>query len=109
MSKGVMKTKPVAKKDKTKPDPYANLSNLELMEHITTITEVLQEVVRRLDDLTKDTDVLNQQVANAYNDYLQEKQELEVHLTRVEEYVNRRKQLSTELAGYSDAFKNRMD
>ena len=105
MSKGVIKTKPVAKK----AEPHANLSNLELMEHITTITEVLQDVVRRLDDLTEDTDVLNQQVANAYNDYLQEKQELEVHLTRVEEYVNRRKQLSTELAGYSDAFKNRMD
>lgn len=110
MSKGVIKTKPVAKKAETpKPDPYANLSILELMDHITNTTEELQEVIQRLDDLTEDTDELNQQVENAYNDYLQEKQDLEVHLTQVEEYVNRRKFLSTELAGYSDAFKNRMD
>ena len=109
MSKGVIKTKPVAKKAETAPDPYANLSILELMDHITNTTEELQEVIRRLDDLTEDTDVLNQQVENAYNDYLQEKKDLEVHLTQVEEYVNRRKQLSAQLAGYSDAFKNRMD
>ena len=105
MSKGVIKTKPVAKK----AEPHANLSILELMDHITNTTEELQDVIQRLDDLTEDTDVLNQQVANAYNDYLQEKQELEVHLTQVEEYVNRRNFLSAQLAGYSDAFKNRMD
>ena len=112
MSKGVFTMKP----KRTKPnevqrgvEPHANLSILELMDHITNTTEELQEVIRRLDDLTEDTDVLNQQVENAYNDYLQEKKDLEVHLTQVEEYVNRRKQLSAQLAGYSDAFKNRMD
>jgi uncharacterized coiled-coil DUF342 family protein len=109
MSKGVIKTKPVAKQAETKPDPYANLSINELMDHITNTTEELQEVIRRLDDLTEVTDDLNQQVRMRYEMYLEEKQELEVHLTRVEEYVNRRKQLSTQLAGYSDAFKNRMD
>lgn len=104
-----MKTKPVAKKDETKPDPYANLSINELMDHITNTSEELQEVIRRLEDMSEFTDDLNQQVRMRYEMYLEEKQELEVHLTQVEEYVNRRKQLSAQLAGYSDAFKNRMD
>jgi len=105
MSKGVIKTKPVAKK----AEPHANLSILELMDHITNTTEDLQEVIRRLDDLSEDTEGWKNQVDSAYRDYLEEKAGLEAHLKLVEEYVNRRKLLSTELAGYSDAFKNRMD
>ena len=106
MSKGVMKTKPKAKPT---ADLYANLSILELMDHIANTTEDLQEVIRRLDDLSEDTDVLNQQVASAYRDYLEEKAGLEEHLKTVEEYVHKKKFLSAELASYSDAFKNRMD
>ena len=106
MSKGVMKTYP---KQKPTADPYANLSILELMDHITNTTEDLQEVMRRLDDLSEDTDVLNQQVASAYRDYLEAKTGLDEHLKTVEQFVQRRKHLSIQLAGYSDAFKNRMD
>lgn len=109
MSKGVIKTKPVAKQAETKPDPYANLSINELMDHITNTSEELQEVIRRLDDLTEDTDDLNQQVAMRYEIYLEEKAGLMEHLNMVEQLVHKRKFLSTELAGYSDAFKNRMD
>ena len=112
MSKGVMKTKPKP----TKPnevqrgvEPHANLSILELMDGITDTTEELQDVMRRLDDLSEDTDVLNQQVASAYRDYLEEKAGLDQHLKTVEEYVSKKKFLSSELASYSDAFKNRMD
>jgi len=101
----VIKTKPVAKK----AEPHANLSILELMDHITNTTEELQDVIRRLDDLSEDTEGWKNQVDGAYRDYLEEKAGLEAHLKMVEEYVNRRKQLSTELAGYSDAFKSRMD
>lgn len=106
MSKGVMKTKPKAKPT---ADLYANLSILELMDHIANTTEDLQEVMRRLDDLSEDTDVLNQQVASAYRDYLEAKTGLDEHLKTVEQFVQRRKHLSTQLAGYSDAFKSRMD
>ena len=106
MSKGVMKIKP---NPKPTADPYANLSILELMDHITNTTEELQEVMRRLDDLSEDTDVLNQQVASAYRDYLEAKTGLDEHLKTVEQFVQRKKHLSIQLAGYSDAFKNRMD
>lgn len=105
MSKGVIKTKPVAKK----AEPHANLSILELMDHIAGTTEELQEVMRRLDDLNEDTEGWKNQVDSAYRDYLEEKAGLEEHLKMVEEYVHKKKFLSTELAGYSDAFKNRMD
>lgn len=106
MSKGVMKIKPKAKPT---ADLYANLSILELMDHIANTTEELQEVMRRLDDLSEDTDVLNQQVASAYRDYLEAKTGLDEHLKTVEQFVQRKKHLSIQLAGYSDAFKNRMD
>lgn len=106
MSKGVMKTKPKAKPT---ADLYANLSILELMDHIANTTEELQEVMRRLDVLSEDTDVLNQQVASAYRDYLEAKTGLDEHLKTVEQFVQRKKHLSIQLAGYSDAFKNRMD
>ena len=106
MSKGVIKTKPKAKPT---ADLYDNLSILELMDHIANTTEELQEVMRRLDDLSEDTDVLNQQVASAYRDYLEEKTGLDEHLKTVEQFVQRKKHLSIQLAGYSDAFKNRMD
>ena len=106
MSKGVMKIK--AKAEPTR-GTYDNLSILELMDHIANTTEELQEVMRRLDDLSEDTDVLNQQVASAYRDYLEAKTELDEHLKTVEQFVQRKKHLSIQLAGYSDAFKNRMD
>ncbi len=110
MSKGVMKIKPTKPNEVQRSvEPHANLSILELMDHIANTTEELQEVIRRLDDLSEDTDVWNQQVASAYRDYLEEKAGLDQHLKTVEEYVQRRKFLSTELASYSDAFKNRMD
>jgi len=112
MSKGVMKTKPKA----TKPnevqrsvEPHANLSILELMDHITNTTEDLQEVIRRLDDLKEDTDMWKSQMENAYNDYLQEKVDYEDHLKQIDLLVQKKKFLSTNLASYSDAFKNRMD
>ena len=111
MSKGVMKIKPKG----TKPnevqrsvEPHANLSILELMDGITNTTEDLQEVMRRLDDLSYDTDVLNQQVASAYRDYLEAKTGLDEHLKTVEQFVQKKRFLYAQLAGYSDAFKNRM-
>ena len=112
MSKGVMKTKPKA----TKPnevqrsvEPHANLSIPELMDHITSTTEDLQDVIRRIDDLNEDTPVWQQQVESAHNDYLEEKAGYEEHLKKIEQLVHKKKFLSTELASYSDAFKNRMD
>ena len=112
MSKGVKTMKPKG----TKPnevqknvEPHANLSILELMDHLTNTTEELQEVIRGIDDLKEDTPVWKQQMENAYNDYLQEKAGLEEHLKKVEQLVLKKKFLSTELAGYSDTFKNRMD
>jgi DNA repair exonuclease SbcCD ATPase subunit len=106
MSKGVMKTPP---KQKPTADPYANLSILELMDHITNTTEDLQEVIRKLDDLSEDTEVWKNQVDSAYRDYLEELEGYEGHLKKVEEYVQRKKHLSIQLAGISDAFKSRMD
>ena len=106
MSKGVMKTKP---KQKPTADPYANLSILELMDHISTTTEDLQEVIRKLDDLSEDTVVWQQQMDSAYRDYLEEKAGYDEHLKTVEQFVQKKKFLSTQLAGYSDAFKSRMD
>ena len=112
MSKRVKTMKPKG----TKPnevqknvEPHANLSILELMDHLSNTTEELQEVIRGIDDLNEDTAVWKQQMENAYNDYLQEKAGLEEHLKKVEQLVLKKKFLSTELAGYSDAFKNRMD
>ena len=90
-------------------DPYANLSILELMDHITNTTEELQDVIRRLEDLNEDTEGWKNQVDSAYRDYLEEKAGLEEHLKTVEEYVQKKKFLYAELADYSDAFKNRMD
>ena len=90
-------------------DPYANLSILELMDHITNTTEELQDVIRRLEDLNEDTEGWLNQVDSAYRDYLEELEGYEGHLKKVEEYVQRKKHLSIQLAGYSDAFKNRMD
>jgi len=90
-------------------EPHANLSILELMDYITSTTEDLQEVMRRLDDLNEDTEAWKNQVDSAYRDYLEEKAGYEEHLKTVEQFVQRKKFLSTELAGYSDAFKNRMD
>ena len=106
MSKGVMKTKP---NPKPPADPYANLSILELMDHITNTTEDLQEVMRRLDDLNEDAVSWQQQVDSAYRDYLEEKAGYDEHMKTVEQFVQRKKHLSIQLAGYSDAFKNRMD
>ena len=106
MSKGVMKTPP---KQKPTADPYANLSIHQLMDHITNTTEELQDVIRRLEDLNEDTEGWLNQVDSAYRDYLEELEGYEGHLKTVEEYVQRKKFLSTQLAGYSDAFKNRMD
>ena len=106
MSKGVMKTKP---KQNPPADPYANLSINELMDGITTTTEDLQEVIRRLEDLNEDTEGWLNQVDSAYRDYLEEKAGYDEHLKTVEQFVQRKKHLSIQLAGYSDAFKNRMD
>ena len=112
MSKGVKTMKPKG----TKPnevqknvEPHANLSILELMDHLTNTTEELQEVIRSIDDLNEDTAEWKNQVDSAYRDYLEEKAGLEEHLKKVEQLVLKKKFLSTELAGYSDAFKNRMD
>ena len=106
MSKGVMKTKP---KQKPTADLYANLSILELMDHITNTTEDLQEVIRRLEDENENTAELKQDVEYAYNNYLEQKHALDEHLQTVEQFVQRKKHLSIQLAGYSDAFKSRMD
>ena len=106
MSKGVIKTKPKAKPT---ADLYANLSILELMDGITNTTEELQDVISLLEDLNEDTEGWKNQVDSAYRDYLEELEGYEEHLKTVEEYVQRKKFLSTQLAGYSDAFKNRME
>lgn len=106
MSKGVIKTKP---NPKPTADPYANLSIHQLMDHITNTTEELQDVIRRLEDLNEDTEGWLNQVDSAYRDYLEEKAGYDEHLKTVEQFVQKKKFLSTQLAGYSDAFKNRMD
>ena len=106
MSKGVIKTNP---KQKPTADPYANLSILELMDHITNTTEDLQEVIRRLEDENENTAELKQDVEYAYNNYLEQEHALDEHLKTVEQFVQRKKHLSIQLAGYSDAFKSRMD
>ena len=101
-------TKPNEVQKNVEP-PHFNLSILELMDHLTNTTEELQEVIRGIDDLKEDTPVLKQQMENAYNDYLQEKVDYEDNLKQIEQLVLKKKFLSTELAGYSDTFKNRMD
>ena len=101
-----MKIKP---KQKPTADLYANLSILELMDGITNTTEELQDVIRKLDDLSEDTEGWKNQVDSAYRDYLEELEGYEGHLKKVEEYAQRKKHLSIQLAGISDAFKNRMD
>ena len=112
MSKGVKTMKPKG----TKPnevqknvEPHANLSILELMDHLTNTTEELQEVIRGIDDLNEDTAEWRTDLEYAYNNYLEQKAGLEEHLKKVEQLVHKKKFLATELAGYSDAFKNRMD
>lgn len=107
MAKGVIKTKP--NEVPRGVEPHANLSINELMDGITETTEDLQEVIRRIDDLNEDTPVWKQQVENAHNDYLEEKAGYEEHLKQLEQLVHKKKFLSTELASYTDAFKNRMD
>lgn len=102
----------MAKRTKPNPkptaDPYANLSILELMDHITNTTEDLQEVIRRLEDLNEDTEGWLNQVDSAYRDYLEEKAGYDEHLKTVEQFVQKKKFLYAQLADYSDAFKNRM-
>ena len=127
MSKGVKTMKPKG----TKPnevqknvEPHANLSILELMDHLTNTTEELQEVIRRIDDLNEDTVQWRTDLVNLNKNYLEQKAGLEEHLKQIEQLVQagleehlkkveqlvlKKKFLSTELAGYSDAFKNRMD
>ncbi len=90
-------------------EPHSKMSILELMDHITNTTEELQDVIRRLEDLNEDTEGWKNQVDSAYRDYLEEKEGYEEHLKKIEHNVQKKKFLSAELAGYSDAFKNRMD
>lgn len=82
MSKGVMKTKPVAKKDKTKPDPYANYTTGQLADMIADTTDQLQSAIRQWDNLNEETEPYQQDLDNAKMRY---EEELEAYRQHLEE------------------------
>lgn len=97
MSKGVMKTKPVAKKDETsKPDPYANYTTGQLADMIADKTDELQSAIRRWDNLNEETEPYQQDVDNAKMRY---EEELEAYRHHLEEKARAEKQVK-ELSDY---------
>lgn len=90
MSKGVIKTKPVAKKAETNPDPYANYTAGELADMIADTTEELQSAIRRWDNLNEETYAYQQDLDSAYSRY---QEELEHHRQHLEDKARAEKQV----------------
>lgn len=90
MSKGVMKTKPAAKKAETKPDPYANYTAGELVDMIANTTEELQTAIKRLDNLNEETAAYQVYLDSAYSRY---QEELELHKQHQEEVAKAEKRV----------------
>lgn len=80
MSKGVIKTKPVANLAETsKPDPYANYTAGELADMIADTTGELQSAIRQLDDLNEVTQAYQDDLDNAYSRYQEEMEATKQH------------------------------
>lgn len=105
MSKGVIKTKPVANKAETpKPDPYANYTAGELADMIADTTEELQSAIRRWDNLNEETEAYQQDLDNAKLRYEEELDAMKIHLqdkARAEEQVQ---ELSDNLKVITEGF-----
>jgi chromosome segregation ATPase len=105
MSKGVIKTKPVAKKDETsKPDPYANYTTGQLADMIADTTDQLQSAIRRWDNLNEETEAYQQDLDNAKMRYEEEVELHKEHLqdkARAEEQVQ---ELTDALKVITDGF-----
>jgi len=79
MSKGVIKTKPVAKKAEPKPDPYANYTAGELADMIANTTDELQTAIRRWDNLNEETQAYQDDLDSAYHRYQEEMEATKQH------------------------------
>lgn len=91
MSKGVMKTKPVAKKAETsKTDPYANYTTGELADMMADTTDELQSAIRLWDNLNEETYAYQQDLDSAYSRY---QKELEAHRQHIEDKAKAEKQV----------------
>jgi chromosome segregation ATPase len=105
MSKGVMKTKPVAKKAETsKPDPYANYTTGELADMMADTTDELQSAIRRWDNLNEETYAYQQDLDNAKMRYEEVLEAITQHLqdkARAEKQVQ---ELSDNLKELAEGF-----
>lgn len=65
---------PMAKKAETsKPDPYANYTTGELADMIANTTNELQSAISLLDNLTEESDTIQEDLARAFSSYQEEK------------------------------------
>lgn len=91
MSKGVIKTKPVAKKDETpKPDPYANYTTGELADMMADTTDELQSAIRLWDNLNEETYAYQEQLDDAYSRY---QLQMEAHKQHLQDKARAEKQV----------------
>ena len=105
MSKGVIKTKPVAKKDETSnPEPYANLTTGELADMMADITDELQSAIRLWDNLNEETYAYQQDLDNAKMRYDEELENHKIHLQDKANAEKRVQDLTNALRSYGDAF-----
>jgi gas vesicle protein len=80
MSKGVIKTKPVANKAEPKPDPYASYTAGELADMIADTTDQLQSAIRMWDNLNEETEAYQQDLDDAKKRYEEEMDAMKIHL-----------------------------
>ena len=104
MSKGVIKTKPVANKAETKPDPYANYTTGELADMMADTTDELQSAIRLWDNLNEETYAYQQDLDSAKMRYEEESENLQSHLEDKAKAEKRVQELTNALRSYSDAF-----
>ena len=110
MSKGVMKTKPVAKKAETsKPDPYANYTTGEyttgeLADMMADTTDELQSAIRQWDNLNEETYAYQQDLDSAKMRYEEELENHKIHLADKAKAEKQVQELSDYLKELAEVF-----
>jgi gas vesicle protein len=104
MSKGVMKTKPVAKKAEPKPDPYANYTTGELADMMADTTDELQSAIRLWDNLNEETYAYQQDLETAKKRYEEVLEAITQHLQDKAIAEKRVQELTDNLKVITDGF-----
>lgn len=99
-----MKTKPVAKKAETKPDPYANYTTGQLADMIADKTDELQSAIRQWDNLNEETYAYQQDLDNAKMRYKEVLEAITQHLQDKSITEKRVQELSDNLKELAEGF-----